>query len=184
MITDESVEFLDPQLIAQVRYTTINSPIGDLTLVGDGEILTHLSMASHDATKPVIASDWQRDDSAFADARTQLAEYFAGDRARFTVPLAPSGTAFRLRVWSTLVRVPFGGTATYGEVAASMGNPAASRAVGMANHYNPIAIMIPCHRVIGATGSLTGYGGGLECKEFLLDLERRSALDAFSTGTG
>lgn len=172
MITSESVEFLSPQKIKQVRFTTITSPIGHLTIVGDGEIVTHLSMESHDDTKPTIESDWVHDSLAFADVRAQLDEYFAGERDEFTVPLAPSGTAFRMKVWATLVRIPFGATATYGEVAASIGNPAASRAVGMANHYNPIAIVIPCHRVVGANGALTGYGGGLDRKTFLLELER------------
>ncbi len=163
--------FIRPNADAVVRYTTVASPVGQLTLVGDGEVLTHLSMESHEATKPDIHPDWVRDDEAFNDARGQLAEYFDGKRSEFTVPLAPSGTPFRMDVWAALVRIPYGRTATYGEVAAEIGNPAASRAVGMANHFNPIAIMIPCHRVIGANGSLTGYGGGLDRKALLLELE-------------
>lgn len=173
MIASEGIRFVEPDPAATVRYTTVDSPVGALTLVGDGEVLTHLSMESHDATKPVIDEDWRPDKRAFKDARRQLKEYFAGKRSEFTIPMAPSGTVFRMKVWSTLARIPYGETASYGEVAAAIGNPAASRAVGMANHYNPIAIMIPCHRVIGSTGSLTGYGGGLDRKTILLDLEKR-----------
>ena len=183
MISPEAADFLSPQAVKQVRYTTITSPIGDLMIVGDGEVVTNLSMESHDDTKPTIESDWKRDSSAFAEVRVQLHEYFGGERDEFSVPLAPSGTAFRMKVWATLVRIPFGATATYGEVAASIGNPAASRAVGMANHYNPIAIMIPCHRVIGASGSLTGYGGGLDRKTFLLGLEQTRAGSGSSSAT-
>lgn len=169
----EEVRFVDPDSNAIVRYTTMSSPIGQLTLVGDGEVLTHLSMETHDDTKPDFGDDWKHDRRAFKEARTQLHEYFAGRRDRFTVPLAPSGTQFRMKVWAALCAIPYGQTATYGEVAAAVGNPAASRAVGMANHYNPIAIMIPCHRVIGSNGSLTGYGGGLDRKVLLLDLEEQ-----------
>ncbi len=171
-MTAEEVRFEVPGEDSTIRYTTVSSPIGQLTLVGDGEVLTHLSMASHEDTKPEIHADWKCDKRGFKEARRQLAEYFAGERSEFTVPLAPSGTAFRMNVWSALVRIPYGETATYGEVAAQVGNPAASRAVGMANHYNPIAIIIPCHRVIGANGSLTGYSGGVDRKTILLDLER------------
>jgi methylated-DNA-[protein]-cysteine S-methyltransferase len=167
----ESVRFVDLVDDAPIRYTTISSPIGWLTLVGDGEVLTHLSMESHEDTKPEIGDGWKHDRRAFKEARTQLNEYFAGKRDAFTVPLAPSGTEFRMKVWAALCAIPFGHTATYGEVAAAVGNPAASRAVGMANHYNPIAIMIPCHRVIGSNGSLTGYGGGIDRKVQLLELE-------------
>lgn len=172
MISQTAVVFRQVDPVAPIRYTVVDSPIGELTLVGDGEVLTHLSMESHDDTKPEIGDDWKLDRRAFKDARNQLKEYFAGKRDEFTVPLAPSGTEFRMRVWSALVRIPFGQTATYGEVAADIGNPAASRAVGMANHYNPIAIMIPCHRVVGSNGSLTGYGGGLDRKLLLLELEK------------
>lgn len=168
------VHFVEPNADAVVRYTTMASPIGTLTLVGDGDVLTHLSMDGHDDTAPTISDDWKHDRRAFKDARKQLTEYFAGKRTEFTVPLAPTGTEFRMKVWAALCSIPYGKTATYGEVAAEVGNPAASRAVGMANHYNPIAVIIPCHRVIGSNGSLTGYGGGLDRKTLLLDLENRS----------
>jgi methylated-DNA-[protein]-cysteine S-methyltransferase len=103
----------------------------------------------------------------------QLEQYFAGGRTRFDLSLVPPGTAFQKKVWAALLRIPFGETATYGEIARAVGRPDASRAVGGANHRNPIAIIIPCHRVIGANGSMTGYGGGLPRKRLLLDLEAR-----------
>ncbi len=167
----EDVRFIPPNVDATVIYTKMKSPIGELTLVGDGEVLTNLSMEEHDDTAPKIGDNWKHDRRAFKDARKQLTEYFSGKRTDFTMPLAPSGTEFRMRVWEALCRIPYGETATYGEIATEIGNPAASRAVGMANHYNPIAIIIPCHRVIGSDGSLTGYGGGLGRKSLLLDLE-------------
>jgi methylated-DNA-[protein]-cysteine S-methyltransferase len=102
----------------------------------------------------------------------QLAEYFDGKRKNFTMPLAPHGTAFQIAVWEALQKIPYGESRSYGEIAAMIGNPKASRAVGMANHHNPIVIIIPCHRVIGHDGSLTGFGGGLELKRRLLELER------------
>ena len=104
-------------------------------------------------------------------APAQLREYFAGTRRTFDLPLAPRGTAFQQRVWAALRAIPYGETCTYGELAAAIGSPSASRAVGMANHHNPIPIVIPCHRVIGANGTLTGYAGGLEIKRKLLALE-------------
>jgi methylated-DNA-[protein]-cysteine S-methyltransferase len=102
----------------------------------------------------------------------QLTEYFDGKRKNFTIPLAPQGTAFQIKVWEALQKIPYGETQSYGEIAVMIGNPKASRAVGMANHRNPIVIIIPCHRVIGHDGSLTGFGGGLELKRRLLELER------------
>lgn len=158
---------------AAVYYTTMNSPIGQLLLIGDGEVVTNLSMEGHDDTAPQIGEDWRQNPGVFKDAQRQLSEYFAGGRTRFSVPLAPAGSDFRLRVWEALRAIPYGETATYGRIAASVGNPAASRAVGAANHFNPISIMIPCHRVIGSNGSLTGFGGGLGRKSFLLGLESR-----------
>jgi methylated-DNA-[protein]-cysteine S-methyltransferase len=149
----------------------MKSPIGTLTLVGDGEVLTHLSMEGHDDTAPTIEADWKHDRGAFNEAKRQLAQYFGGSRQEFTIPLAPAGTEFRMKVWAALCTIPYGETATYAQIATDIGNPAASRAVGMANHYNPIALIIPCHRVIGSNGSLTGYGGGLDRKTLLLDLE-------------
>jgi methylated-DNA-[protein]-cysteine S-methyltransferase len=152
-------------------YTTIDSPIGELLLTGtaDGE-LTRLYM--QDAPRPfTIPADWTRDERTSTRAVEQLREYFAGERREFTVPLAPHGTAFEQRVWSALREIPFGETVSYGEIARRIGSPTAARAVGLANGRNPIAVIVPCHRVIGANGSLTGYGGGLERKRYLLDLE-------------
>jgi methylated-DNA-[protein]-cysteine S-methyltransferase len=152
-------------------YTTIESPIGELLLSSTvaGE-LTRLYM--QDAPRPFkIPGDWRRDESTCAPAIEQLREYFDGDRNEFTLPLAPRGNAFELRVWEALRAIPYGETVSYGEIARRIGSPAAARAVGLANGRNPIAVIVPCHRVIGADGSLTGYGGGLERKRYLLDLE-------------
>lgn len=119
-----------------------------------------------------FGADGAQDASPLLDAaEAQLREYFAGTRRTFDLPLAPRGTAFQQRVWAALRAIPYGETRTYGELAAAIGSPSASRAVGMANHHNPIPIVIPCHRVIGANGTLTGYAGGLEIKRKLLALE-------------
>jgi methylated-DNA-[protein]-cysteine S-methyltransferase len=151
-------------------YCTIDSPIGELLLAGDGETLQVLSMQGgrHPARIP---SGWTRSEEPFARARIQLAEYFDGRRRRFEIPLAPGGTPFELEVWRALEAIPYGETISYGELASRIGRPDAPRAVGAANGRNPIAVIIPCHRVVGADGSLTGYGGGLERKRLLLDLE-------------
>jgi methylated-DNA-[protein]-cysteine S-methyltransferase len=151
-------------------FTTIESPIGQLVLAGDGDRLTDLHML--DAPRPFrIPAEWQRDDDAFAAPITQLREYFAGERRRFDLDLAPTGNPFEMRVWEALQEIPYGETVSYGEIARRIGDPNAPRAVGLANGRNPIALIIPCHRVIGANGSLTGYGGGLPRKRYLLDLE-------------
>jgi methylated-DNA-[protein]-cysteine S-methyltransferase len=152
-------------------YTTFDSPIGELLAVGDGVALTQLHMQGG-RTRAKIDPSWRRDDGAFAAVREQLDEYFAGTRRSFDMPLSMAGGAFEQRVWDELLAIPYGETASYGEIAARVGNPAAARAVGLANGRNPIAVIVPCHRVIGADGSLTGYGGGLERKRLLLDLER------------
>ena len=152
-------------------FTRIDSPIGRLTLTGDGEALTGLYMEIHrGGPGPVPAA--RRDDDAFGGVCEQLAAYFAGERRAFDVPLAPTGSPWQLRVWDALREIPYGETVSYGEVARRVGVPHASRAVGTANGANPISIIVPCHRVIGANGKLTGYGGGMERKRFLLDLER------------
>ena len=149
-------------------YTTVDSPIGALLLVGEGARLTGLYMEPH---RPDPA--WIRDDAPFAETAAQLAEYFAGERPSFDLPLAARGTPFQQEVWERLRAIPYGETTTYGAIAAELGRPAAVRAVGMANGRNPISIVVPCHRVIGAGGALTGYGGGLERKRALLALEAR-----------
>ena len=129
-------------------------------------------MPAHKGWRSPDAS-WQESDAPFAAVREQLAEYFAGERQEFDVPLKLAGTPFQQRVWRELVRIPFGTTITYAELARRIGQPTASRAVGHANGRNPISILVPCHRVIGADGKLTGYAGGVEKKQWLLAWERR-----------
>jgi methylated-DNA-[protein]-cysteine S-methyltransferase len=155
------------------RYTLVGSPVGDLLLTGDGAALCGCWFTDGDGGA-ARRRGLERDDAAFADVAAQLGEYFAGARTTFDVELAPSGTEFQRRVWAQLRTIPYGETRSYGAVAAELGTPGASRAVGLANGRNPISIIVPCHRVIGADGSLTGYGGGMERKRHLLDLERGS----------
>lgn len=153
-----------------VLYTTLDSPIGELLLLGDGQSLCGLYMQG--GRRPIaIRSSWERSASAFAEVCAQLHEYFAGRRTAFDVPLAMSGNPFERRVWRALGGIPYGATLSYGELARNVGHPSAARAVGVANARNPVAVIVPCHRVIGADGSLTGYGGGLERKRLLLELE-------------
>ncbi len=149
-----------------MKYTTITSPIGELLLAGDEHGLQRLSMSPFR-----VSPAWERDDAAFADVQAQLDVYFAGNRRDFEVPLNLVGNPFELSVWNALLAIPYGATASYGEIARRVGHPGAARAVGLANGRNPCALIVPCHRVIGADGSLTGYGGGLERKRFLLELE-------------
>lgn len=152
-------------------YTTMDSPIGELLLLGDGRALHGLYMQQ--GRKPVrISPRWERSQGALADVRAQMQEYFAGERTAFDTPLVMHGSEFEQRVWSALREIPYGETVSYGEIARRVGQPSAARAVGMANGRNPIAVIVPCHRVIGADGTLTGYGGGLERKRLLLELER------------
>jgi methylated-DNA-[protein]-cysteine S-methyltransferase len=150
--------------------TTIASPIGSLTLTASEGELTGVVMDGQ-CHAPAPAPDQQRDDDWFDGITGQFEDYFAGRLTRFDVPLRLVGTEFQRRVWSELQRIPYGETISYGELARRIDNPAAVRAVGLANGRNPIAIIVPCHRVIGADGSLTGYGGGLSRKAWLLDLE-------------
>jgi methylated-DNA-[protein]-cysteine S-methyltransferase len=155
----------------QTLYTTMESPIGELLLVGDGETLSGLYM--QDGRKPKqIATDWTESAASFTDVKRQLEEYFAGERTTFEVKLAAEGAPFEREVWHALEEIPYGETVSYGEIARRVGQPTAARAVGTANGRNPIAVIVPCHRVIGADGSLTGYGGGLERKRLLLELEQ------------
>jgi methylated-DNA-[protein]-cysteine S-methyltransferase len=151
-------------------YTSFDSPIGELLLVGDERQLHGLYM-QEGRTALAVRDDWERDDEPFAEAREQLDEYFAGRRTTFDLPLAMTGSAFQRRVWRALQDIPYGETISYGELARRVGEPATPRNVGSANGRNPISVIVPCHRVIGADGSLTGYGGGLERKRILLDLE-------------
>ena len=152
-------------------FSEIDSPIGRLLLFGTARGLSGIMMTRHrhfDGKQ----KDWKRDDARWRDATTQLREYFAGQRRDFDIPLDVDGTEFQMKVWSALRKIPFGLTASYGDIARKIGNPKAMRAVGLANGRNPVSIVVPCHRVIGADGSLTGYGGGLERKRFLLALEK------------
>ena len=153
-----------------MNYTTVDSPIGELTLVGDEHGLAGLYMESQ-RYGPKRDPAWRHDPEALADAAEQLEQYFAGERTEFELELAPRGTEFQRRVWSLLLEIPFGETTTYGALAAKVDAPRAARAVGMVMNRNPIPIVLPCHRVVGANGSLTGYGGGLHVKERLLRLE-------------
>jgi len=151
-------------------YTTFGSPLGELLLLGDGRAPRGLYM--QEAPRPVaVRPNWRRDEAAFAEAERQLTEYFAGDRTGFDVALADQGTPFQRDVWRALRDIPYGETVSYGELARRIGRPRAVRAVGLANGRNPIAVIVPCHRVIGADGSLTGYGGGTARKRRLLELE-------------
>ncbi len=152
-----------------IAYVTVESPIGRLLLQTDGVSLTGLYMDV--PGRPVQGmNDWQEDANAgpLAEAVRQLGEYFAGNRREFDLPLRMHGTEFQRCVWRALNEIPYGETWSYGELAKRIGNPNASRAVGLANGRNPISILVPCHRVIGADGSLTGYGGGLQRKQWLL----------------
>jgi methylated-DNA-[protein]-cysteine S-methyltransferase len=158
----------------QLIYTRIPSPIGELLLAGDGETLHRLHMLQ--APRPThIPASWRERPQAFAEAKRQLHEYFDGQRERFELPVTMDGTSFQRDVWSALCEIDYGQTASYGEIARRVGKPDAARAVGITNARNPIAIVVPCHRVIGANGTLTGYGGGLERKRYLLDLEQAAS---------
>ena len=155
---------------AMTTYTTVPSPLGELLLVGRGGALVGVYFPEH-ARGPVVAPGWVEDHVGLADARRQLDEYFAGDRQRFSLLLDPSGTPFQRQVWDALQAVPFGGTTTYGALAARIGRPRAARAIGAAVGRNPLSIVVPCHRVVGRGGLLTGYAGGMARKERLLALE-------------
>jgi methylated-DNA-[protein]-cysteine S-methyltransferase len=152
---------------------THDSPIGILTLVSNGDAIAWLEFeqARHPAPQYRHGCD-----AVIERARRELDAYFGGKLKKFSVPVAPQGTPFQQRVWAALRNIPYGATRTYGEQAASIGSPQASRAVGLANGRNPVSIIVPCHRVIGANGALTGYGGGLERKQFLLELEQGRRL--------
>jgi methylated-DNA-[protein]-cysteine S-methyltransferase len=149
-------------------YDTVDSPVGELLMAGDGSALTGLRMGGSPG------AGWRRDRAAFRGTVEQLRAYFAGELRQFDLPLAPRGTPFQRSVWAALRKIPYGETVSYAELAAAAGRPGSARAAGAANGRNPIAIVIPCHRVIGSTGALIGYGGGLPRKRLLLDLEAAS----------
>jgi methylated-DNA-[protein]-cysteine S-methyltransferase len=154
-----------------ITTTTMESPVGTLTLTAVDGRLTGLHMDGQ-RHAPTSSEDWERDDDGLAAVVDQLEAYFAGSRETFDVPLDLQGTDFQRRVWAGLLEIPYGETMSYGELARRVARPGASRAVGLANGRNPVAIIVPCHRVIGADGTLTGYGGGLDRKVWLLDHER------------
>lgn len=157
-----------------MKYSYLDSPLGAMLVTRDDTGITGLDLPKSRYQRR-IGADWQRDDAAFDDIRTQLNEYFSGDRQEFDLPLHAGGNAFQKLVWQALVEIPYGETTSYGKVAGSIGHPDGARAVGLANGQNPIPIIVPCHRVIGADGSLTGYGGGLDAKRWLLDHEAKHA---------
>lgn len=159
-----------------LHYRTMDSPVGLLTLAGRDGKLMHLRMV--DQTYEPSRQRWEVDENAFPEAVEQLSEYFAGDRTEFDLELDMMGTQFQRRVWEALQAIPYGQTCSYGEIARQIGSPSAFRAVGLANGHNPIGIIVPCHRVIGANGSLTGYGGGLDRKRALLELEKSRTTPA------
>ncbi len=168
-------------------HTTIDSPIGPLLLIADGHALTGVYLDSETGAQPPMElGTEQPDHPVLVEAADQLDTYFAGERLTFDVPLARSGTEFQQTVWDELTRIPYGETISYGELARRVGNASASRAVGLANGRNPLPIIVPCHRVIGANGTLTGYGGGLERKQWLLEHEREHSgmTLPFSGGRG
>jgi methylated-DNA-[protein]-cysteine S-methyltransferase len=154
-----------------------DTPVGTLTLVAVGDALVGVWMEDQRHHPGTVAYGVPADpgDAFLAGVAHQLEEYFAGHRTAFEIPVAPEGTDFQRRVWAELQRIPYGETLSYGQLAQRLGNPGGSRAVGLANGRNPVGIVIPCHRVVGSAGSLTGYGGGLERKRLLLDLEGRVA---------
>jgi methylated-DNA-[protein]-cysteine S-methyltransferase len=151
-------------------YHIVESPIGPILLAGDEEGLKYVNFMKS-KKKIEVPDSWQENEDFFRAISEQLEAYFSGQLKSFDVKMAPKGTEFQKSVWKALKEIPYGETRTYGEVAKSIGNPKASRAVGLANNRNPIAIIVPCHRVIGADGKLTGYASGLDIKEFLLKLE-------------
>jgi methylated-DNA-[protein]-cysteine S-methyltransferase len=155
-------------------YTVMDSPVGKLTLAGTRELLAMVRF-EHGGGRGGPEPGWERYDEPFRAARRELTEYFAGRRQHFELAIEPRATAFQRAVLDALRAIPYGETRSYKEVAQAIGKPAAVRAVGAANGSNPIPIIIPCHRVIGSNGALTGFGGGLDAKRYLLDLERRNS---------
>jgi len=171
-------------------YVWMESPVGPLLLTSDGAALTGLYMNEHRHGPDGVGEGWVEDENAapLPEAKRQLAAYFAGERTDFDLPLAAEGTVFQKKVWAELCRIPCGETISYGQLARRIGDPNASRAVGLANGKNPVSIVVPCHRVIGAGGKLIGYGGGLERKQKLLTHERdvlaRRGGDGAQSATG
>ncbi len=163
-------------MTTQTTFTLHPSPLGDILLACTKAGITQI-IFQEGATAMTPEPEWAYDPTAFKDVATQLDAYFAGELTDFDLPLAPEGTPFQLTVWQALQTIPYGETISYGELAQEIGRPTASRAVGAANGRNPLPIVIPCHRVIGQDGSLTGYGGGLRFKKALLSLEKNGRLE-------
>lgn len=159
----------DERLRAATAFTVVDSPVGPLTLTGNAEALTAVRFDGGPVA--TAAGAVRPDPGPFRAAIEQLEGYFAGERHEFELTLAPTGTPFQVSVWRGLLEIPYGETRSYGQLATRLGSPGAGRAVGLANGRNPVAIIVPCHRVIGADGSLTGYAGGMDRKRLLLDLE-------------
>ena len=152
-------------------YDIFDSPIGSLTVAADDAGRLHHVLFPHNRHPPHGRKHWRHDPGPVAEARCQLLDYLHGERSVFTLPLAPVGTVFQVQVWTTLAQIPYGQTWSYAQLARHVGRPAATRAVGAANGRNPLPIVLPCHRVIGSNGTLTGFGGGLPTKQALLRLE-------------
>ena len=157
-------------------YSVMQSPIGELVLTSDGQRLTGVHMEQHKGGG-AIQKHWKRDEAVLKKPREQLQDYFEGKRIEFNLDIEGTGTAFQKKVWKALCGIPYGETISYGELARRIGQPAASRAVGAANGMNPIGIIVPCHRVIAASGALTGYAGGVSRKQWLLAHEARRSAD-------
>jgi methylated-DNA-[protein]-cysteine S-methyltransferase len=153
-------------------HTTIDSPIGELILVAEGATLSGVYFPGH-WTRPDPATFGERTEHRLEEVEEQLAEYFAGERTSFELPTSARGNAFQRQVWDLIERIPYGQTTTYGRLAGELGNPTLARKVGNAVGHNPLSVIVPCHRVVGKDGKLTGYAGGLQRKRFLLDLEAR-----------
>lgn len=166
-----------------MKYTFIESPIGPLFVAGDDQGLSYLLCENEVGHEPDIEEGWEEDAAFFKDVAEQLSAYFSGERTEFDLKLNFRGTDFQNEVWRELLRIPYGRTTSYGALAARIGKPKAMRAVGAANGRNPIGIIVPCHRVIGKTGKLVGFGGGLAAKAFLLDLETRHGQQVLFTST-
>ena len=160
-------------------YDYLESPVGRLLLAMDGQGLRHVAF-ENGRHPTAVGADWERSRGALHEVRAQLTAYFAGRLMEFDLPLAPAGTEFQQQVWLELLRIPYAATTSYGDIARRLGDPTASRAVGAANGRNPLPIVVPCHRVVGADGSLTGFGGGLPVKRFLLDHEQRHSTFALA----
>ena len=174
--------FLAADPAARTWYDIVDSPVGRIVLTGDEQALSGLYLLDAGERSAAIRPEWALSPGLFPAVAAQLAEYFAGTRTSFDLPLAPRGTLFQLAVWAELMRIPFGSTVSYGDIALALGKSlVASRAVGLANGRNPISIIVPCHRVIGADGSLTGYGWGVDRKEWFLRHEGALAAAAQPT---